>query len=536
MNRFFKRSEWDIRDVAAPWGPRPSIYEHIRAHLQTDKPGLKEGGETLPDEDMQTNEGLRWAPGALDGVFGHHSSPGEATQLAGDVLKALQASTEKATAQRARALYSVLTKHSTLAYIDPLLEAIVNANKINPDRLRAVARWLATGSPDREPVKTSIAILGLSGGNEDRDLLLTLGRHDEFTLYVAVALQNSEEQPEHLLWELGTSVTGWGRIHIVEKLAGTEDERIKAWLLREGYRNAILLEYTALICARTGGLLEALRQSEPDDQLLKSAGEILSALICGRDGPAEGMEAYPEGAEAVDWYLRHLRTRELDLEHFNHAGTVSRFLKEAEGEAHDMALGWPLRRKVLLDHINAIRSRPGWDERVYKGLASEDRDEFSRATEAAESLGIDTWNPYFERLQRGEDQWYFVMQTDDPDRIDKVVQLAEDRLPLAEIASGPAEELGLDPKFQAHNALDFVLQDLRRFPGKGWPLIRTGLQSPVTRNRNMAICAFSSWSREAWPTEAEFLLRRALDREPDEDTQELIRKLLAGDKQINESR
>jgi hypothetical protein len=45
-------------------------------------------------------------------------------------------------------------------------------------------------------------------------------------------------------------------------------------------------------------------------------------------------------------------------------------------------------------------------------------------------FGIDTWNVYFERLQRGEDQWYFVMQTDDPIRIDQVVSLAEERLPL----------------------------------------------------------------------------------------------------------
>lgn len=60
-----------------------------------------------------------------------------------------------------------------------------------------------------------------------------------------------------------------------------------------------------------------------------------------------------------------------------------------------------------------------------------------------------------------------------------VNQFAEETLPLQEIASGPADSLGLGPEFRHHSALGFVLQDLRRFPGKGWPLIRAGLQSPV---------------------------------------------------------
>ena len=48
-----------------------------------------------------------------------------------------------------------------------------------------------------------------------------------------------------------------------------------------------------------------------------------------------------------------------------------------------------------------------------------------RRVEAAKVFGIDTWDVYFERLQRGENEWYFAMQTDDPIRIDLVVSLAE---------------------------------------------------------------------------------------------------------------
>jgi hypothetical protein len=153
---------------------------------------------------------------------------------------------------------------------------------------------------------------------------------------------------------------------------------------------------------------------------------------------------------------------------------------------------------------------------------------FWNAVQAAKLFGIDTWDVHFQRLQRGEDHWYFVMQTSDPIRIDRVVSLAEERLPLEDIATGPADELGLGPGFQAHGALDFVLQDLRRFPGKGWRLIRVGLRSPVTRNRNMALRALAAMDRGAWPAEAELLLRQAWKAEPNSGTRESMRQILDG--------
>jgi hypothetical protein len=522
---------WSLDGVAPPWGDRPSLLRHVEAHIQPDHIGLVEGGETLPDEELvRTDKGFGWVPGALDGAFGRHGGGSTAEQSAAAVLSALRALTQKATNKHAAALYSALTEHGTLEYIDPLLEAVVGDAHLNPERLHAIARWLTTNAPDREPVKVGVALLGLFRAEEDRALLLTLGRHEEFTLYVAVALSNAEERPERTLWQLAQHVTGWGRIQIIERLAGTQDEHIRAWLLREGYRNDIMVEYTALICATTGDLLSALRLPEPDDALLRGAGEILSALIHGRGGPAEGIGEYSQGAETAELYLAHLQNREATLEQFLVVSTIKQFLEEEEGETHDPNLGWHQRREKLRALANAILSRSDWTERVRAGLASDDAHTFNTAAAAARVLNIDTWEIYFERLERGEPHhWYFVMQTDDPARIDRVVALAEERLPLEQIATGPADELGLGPGFQHHSALDFVLQDLRRFPGRGWPLIRAGLQSPVTRNRNMAVRALSAWDKKLWPAETEPVLRTALEREPNGGTQESMRKVLAGE-------
>jgi hypothetical protein len=522
---------WSLEGVEPPWGDRPSLFRHVVTHIRPGEPGLAPGGEDLPD-DVPEPEGtpLRWAPGALDGVFGHHTEGNDPEETAHEVLEALRALTRKATGERAAAFYGLLADGTAIEYVDHLLSNVIGDDRLPPDRIREVARWIATGAPDREAVKIGIALLGLYRDELDRELLLTLGRHEEFTLYAAVALGNSGEQPTRTLWELARNVRGWGRIQIVERLTGTTDPEIQAWLLREGYRNCILYEYTALTCASTGNLVQALRCPHPDEALLHGAAEILATLIRGREGPAEGIGEYEDGAEAAELYLGHIRRcPELGLEHLLATRAIEHLLEEEDGEGQDPDLGWPERRKTLLRHAKTILERPEWPEIIQSGLASHDPRIFHRAAEAAGVLGIDVWDLYFERLQQGEDLWYFAMRTEDPERIDRVVALAEELLPLDQIAAGPADELGFGPEFQAHGVLDFVLQELRRFPGKGWPLLRAGLQSPVTRNRNLAARALAAWGRPAWPPEAEFLLRSALAHEPNEGTRETLGQVIAGE-------
>ncbi|HKE58984.1 MAG TPA: hypothetical protein VKB46_19875, partial [Pyrinomonadaceae bacterium] len=242
-----------------------------------------------------------------------------------------------------------------------------------------------------------------------------------------------------------------------------------------------------------------------------------------------GIEAYQDGAEATELYLTHLQTHEIDLEALIVVKTIDEFLREESGEAKDPALGWPERAAKLLGLTEAVLSRTGWEQKISDGLNSEDRQTFWTATEAARMLDIDAWDVYFERLKRGEDLWYFVMQTNDSDRFDRGIRFAEETLPLKDIASGPSDSVGLGPEFRHHSALDCVLQELRRFPGKGWTLIRAGLQSPTVRNRNMAVQALQAWDRTAWPTEAESLLTSAIEVEPKDDTRALMVNALDGE-------
>lgn len=526
-----RHGEWQLPSPETVWGERPSLYDHIRRHLQPDGVGLAPGGETLPDEEEKDDSEVRWGAGSLDGTMGHHFGAGQDPEDVGQILRTLRAALDRAETARFRDLYELLRQGRALGLADSLLEALRENQATLPlGRLRSLARWLVTQAPDREPVKIGMAILGLFGEKEDRDLLLTLGRHEELTLFAAVALANLREAPEEALWELARGVTGWGRIQAIERLADTQDPRIRRWLLVEGYRNRVMDEYTAVLCAQTGGLRAELEKKPPDEEVLAAAGDLISAMIVG--GPAEDIDDYEDAAPVLARYVDLLQARAETLSQFLKADFLRYFFTEneedwAEREAH----GWaPGLRQRLLAQCDEILARPHWRSQILEGLDSPERNARLRAAAAAESLGMDVWERQFEWLAEGETNlWYHLLQTSDPARIDRLLDLAREKIDLKAIATGPADSLGVGPAYTQHSHLGFILQELSRFPGKGWDLIRTGLRSPVVSNRNMALRALSACPRDQWEPETEMALRRALREEPEEGVRMRIQRVLGGE-------
>jgi hypothetical protein len=76
--------------------------------------------------------------------------------------------------------------------------------------------------------------------------------------------------------------------------------------------------------------------------------------------------------------------------------------------------------------------------------------------------------------------------------------------------------------------MDFIVQDLRRFPGVGWSLVEVALRGRSIRLRNMAVRALDAWGKPNWPPEAPRLVREAMAREPREELRETFEAILAG--------
>jgi hypothetical protein len=465
----------------------------------------------------------------MEGVGTHHfgAGAGNVDAKVNDLLRLIvKAGAGRRSARARQQLYSWVRNAEVIGVIDPLLERIRGLG-VDPATVLPTARWLVTEARHRESVKLGIALLGLGHGVDDRNVLKILGRHEEFTLFVAVALANTTDRPERELFDLARTVQGWGRIQLVERLKNSADPEICEWIFREGFRNSVMNEYLAYIAATTGGLVPHLEDPERDDGTIDAACDIVSALLMG--GPAEDIDDYKDGAHAVSLLLDVLDRRASKLSHFLVVDDIGEFLARDDDWLGRATRGWTNDvRSRAQERVESIKAQPQWHAMALAGLESEDGSLFYEAERTARTLGYDTFASHWRRLLADPTggNWYGVMQQANADRIDGIVDFAVRTLPLDSIATGPTTSLGMGPEWASHRALDFVVQDLKRFPGKGWPLISCALQSPVTRNRNMAINALRACDRGMWPPAAEQLLARAYEQEPDDRVRDRLGLLI----------
>ncbi|MFB9324423.1 limonene hydroxylase [Paenibacillus aurantiacus] len=523
----------------APWVGRKPIYAHIQRQIA--EQGMPIDG-ALPDDEQFWGEGqLRWVAGGLDGAMGHHAAPGELTDEMRELVGLLAKQTRRPTAAMRRTTYRKLLETNLGGVMDDVLEEVVKHPGILAGPLFEEAQWFAEHAADRNVVKFGIALLGLYRNENVRDLLLTLGSHDEFTLYAAVALQNGADDGNEALFQLARRVNGWGKIHLVERLAPSTP-KMRDWLLREGCANSIMNEYLAHVCAVKGELHLALAAGTVDGELFEGASVIVQALLSG--GPAEDIEGYDHAPQVITDYLRHAGTMCASAMQLSVVLDIRTFLDPADEkwEAR-LASGWTeAGRAACIQACEALLAEPKWTRVVMEavsppGSGSVDQSDSRKGSARVEhfygvacarKLGLDVWEQLFGQLAAeplDSSLYYDLMRTDDGDRVRRVVDFAEAHLPLREIAAGPANEMGFGPGVKPHMCLDMIVQSLGAFEGVGLKLLAAALMSPVVRNRSMAIRVLEEWDLRSWGPEISRVLTQLSGLEPDVMLQDAIGKL-----------
>src|SRR5258708_34889413 len=116
MSKSSDPNPWSLEFLTPPWGDAPSLYLHIR-----DNPSQND----LPDEIKEPGS-IRWAPGALDGVMGHHMVGGEAELNARckKLMNALEVLLLLLTDESPSALDETANAESMLPMADALLKML----------------------------------------------------------------------------------------------------------------------------------------------------------------------------------------------------------------------------------------------------------------------------------------------------------------------------------------------------------------------------------------------------------------------------
>ncbi|MFG1805124.1 hypothetical protein [Streptomyces sp. NPDC049040] len=387
-------------------------------------------GDPLPDGGGHR---LGFAGGGEDALLRRDAGEGGARVTAADVaghLEQLPAAPESGAGR----LHDLLAGCSAIDIADGLGAEVLRRG-LPPDGLRRVGRELAQDGTHREAVKIGLVLLGLGGDVRDRELLLLLGTLEELTLYAAVALRRSQPDPEPAVHELARRVAGWGRIQAVRVLGGTVDPvdpAVRAWLLREGFRNTISDEYLAHIAATAGDLRGALGPQHVDTALLDGAGGILAALARSQGGPAPGLADYRDAVPVLHRYADLApRERPATVAALRDLIGITAFFRHPPDD-----LAWADAAKAeLAARYERLLLAPHWPAVVLDHLADPRRPDFALALHPAAVLGLRPQARILARLETGpsllDPTWAHALRTADPRLAARVAALAERRAAVA---------------------------------------------------------------------------------------------------------
>lgn len=480
---------WTLVGVKRPWPAGTSIHAHLAAHT-TEDGELEPAGFALSPDDAGA---LQWAPGARDGILAHHMGASGTDDEKVAMLNALIPLLREANAAHLTALYTQCTRGQLAGYVDGLVDALNDTPDLDAARVHELGMVLATEAPHLEAVKLGISLLGMVE-HDDREVLLQLGLHDELTMFVALALVKQIEDSEPVLFSLAKRVHGWGRIHTVWRLADTQSAEIKAWMLRDGFRNTVMNEYLAHVCASTGELHRAL--AAPDDALRAGAAELLRALAAG--GPAEDLADYEHTTKTLEAWLPLVKPDLVELA----ALDALRERKEVAAK--------------LKKRIEGLRTNAAARAAIDAGLESDDTTTFGLADAAAQKRGIDTFARHEAHVHAKTDLTYSVfrmMQEAKANTVERALAAAASVADLEE----------------AEQRLVFVLQELPRFsPGTGAPFVITALRSSWVQARVLAARVLGVWGAAEWSAELREALEAAVEREDDDDAKAGMERVLAG--------
>ncbi len=271
----------------------------------------------LPDHALLGAAGNDWVAGAFEGMMMRSLYSIRRQAMMNYLLaRKVRRQIVKPSEENRAAMHKALIKASALPVVDPLISFLTGFH-LDREAVAAEARHLATETEHRELVKVGIALLGSFGKMEDIDtILLPLGRHEEFTFYVAPAVKALlGDDRNRVLLPLADEVDGWGRLAVLYELNFT-DPAVKDYLLRYGCRNCLGLEEAANLCATKGdlaGMLDMLVAAEdlPDADLYRGICDIFMGLLAF-DGVHDSINDYKHGHRArVSFVVLTQKFREL---------------------------------------------------------------------------------------------------------------------------------------------------------------------------------------------------------------------------------
>lgn len=472
---FFKKpkKETSIRSVIKrmeEFNASQSLYEYIAENCVE---GELPRNFSLPKE---TEKGkIQFADGAMDGIAMYHGMGVEMPdeEVRREIEAIIHLISEGRMTVADRALDDFAKEHHTpLSVIDYWQKYVIeNREKLNAANLYRYSVDKLLHSSKVNEVKYGMITLELFTLQDEKikDAVRTLGLSDEFTLFSIFVMQKWENGNDEI-FRLAKHVHGWGLVHAVDRLEASTQE-ISDWLLHEGVKNSILPEYSALTCFEKADVPGRLKRTLSHEDFA-DIGNILVSMLS--EGPCAGISAV--GDEVLGTYLEQVNSQSLDASDYQRILAI--FHYGVENDNH-----------VLRERCEELLHSEECRELVVQELQR------GEGLELAVLLGVEYQKLLYDYMERQFDESYhkvsYLMREEA--YVDRAIELFVSKLPLSQMQTGPADEMGLGMEYADYRKLITIVQELKDKPGKGELLLQTAVQAPVINNRNMALSVLESW-------------------------------------------
>jgi hypothetical protein len=441
--------------------------------------------------------------------------------------------------------------------------------------------WLVKHTDRGELLERYIDVLSRSTWTEAGDVLRTLARHPWLHYEAMSALDRRGEDTLDLDWARANHAGCCARREILRRIAPRLDARpdIRDWVLRHGgsiwpgdpfTREAVrasdgrlveqpFLPGVAAARAVAGDLAGVLAVPDVDDELLDAARGIVADLL--GDMGEDDIETCPDGVLIFDRLIGRLLDRCDTLSRLRRVQQIHDWLEwppesakmhfvvrlrgmsdEAwrawrAGEwARRESLGWTAEiRAELTENCQRILRRPHWPDRIREAFGTYEPSspdnkmrgwEGSLAWTIAPAVGVDLWEDGLRTLERfplDSRLTNRLLDTDDSERVERAIRLAERLVPRA-LRAAQADGAPHGGLSAPGLTIRCLLQAMRRHPVYSERLVALALRIPGLHG--LAVGPLERRPPDTWGEEVIVALRAAAG-ESSEPTRQRLLGLLA---------
>jgi len=490
-----------------PWDHKEKIVPYIQQQVQTHN---RIEDDYLPDEEYLYDENHpRLAAGLSDTFADDIPTPFYAKKL----LKLFEEQINHPTPKTRKATYEKIIFDNIASYGSEFIERFQEA-QLDESLVQQEALWLLENAAHREVVKLSITILGCTNCEKYKELLFTIGLHEEFTQYVIFALKNGTIQANEQIWKLAQSLRGWGKIAAVEQLESLTEEK-KRWLLTKGCENTIMNDYLAYTCAIKGELDVFLYDETISKELYDGAGIIIQGLLS--ENAPKGIDDYAYAGAVLSRFVYHARTHCQTLEDFYRIMKISSFLEEDQ-EIWEVRLTdqWKQHERISIQQeIQTLIENHKWSDLAIEVLQ---KGYNYKALEISRFYKLEIKPILFELLEKdptNSEIYLAIMERNNRQDIIDLCLFAETHLCLSNLSS------------IEQDCLQYIIQDLYEHEGVGLPLVQAALNSDNGSLQYHALCVLEGWTPLVWKQPAlQTAIKTIATMSKDKEDRQIAKRLL----------